>query len=82
MLATIAILTVAFGWLLFETDFLRVRLPCGKAETEQQILLLTTTIDNILMLPPAKQPSYFTPCDLDEPDFSSKTVINVGAKIL
>ncbi len=31
MVATIILVGVAFGWLFYETDFMRVRLPVGKA---------------------------------------------------
>ncbi len=80
----IGILSIAFGWLLMETDLLRIQLPCGKAKTEKEILMLTTTVDKILALPaPKPEYSYFMPCDIENEDIPlAKTIVNVGAKIL
>lgn len=85
MYLSISLIILAFVWLLFETDNLTVRLPCGRAKTETQILLLTAAVDEAILLLPAStfKATEFQPCDLDQPeDFEVKTILNVGAKIL
>jgi len=37
MIATIIIVSLALAWLLAETDFMRVRLPAGKASPETRL---------------------------------------------
>jgi hypothetical protein len=46
LVVTIAILSIAFGWLLMETDLLRLQIPCGKARSKEYIDCLTQMVDN------------------------------------
>jgi hypothetical protein len=54
MLWTLVVFLLCFMWMLVETDFLMVRLPCGKCKTEAQILMLTTIVNEIMALPERK----------------------------
>lgn len=46
MLEVIAVFLLAMGWLCFETDFLRVRLPYGQSKSNSYIECLTQMMDN------------------------------------
>lgn len=77
MYLTIAIIAIAFYWLLRESDFLTVQLPVGKIKVN-----VTPETEIVYAIPANYQPSEFVACDLELENNQSKTVVNVSAKIL
>jgi len=57
MIATIIILAIALAWLLYETDFLRVRLLVGKTVDSSKIMPANIPQVNY-------KPSVFEPLDM------------------
>lgn len=78
MYLTIAIIAIAFYWLLRETDFLTIQLPAGKIKVN----VTPETTETVYAIPANYQPSEFVACDLELENNQSKTIINVSAKIL
>lgn len=76
MYLTIAIIAIAFYWLLRETDFLTIQLPAGKVNVNPE------TTETVYAIPANYQPSEFVACDLELENNQSKTIVNVSAKIL
>ncbi len=63
MIATIIMIALAFVWLAYETDYMQVRLPVGKAPEP------TAQADNSKIMPedtPTLKPVEFTPLDMPE----------------
>jgi len=57
MIPTIIILAIAFTWMLYETDFMRVRLPAGKVADSGKVMPAN--------IPQVKfKPSIFEPLDM------------------
>ena len=57
MIAAIILIALALAWLLFETDFMRVRLPEGKAADNGKVMPAN--------IPQVKfKPSIFEPLDM------------------
>ncbi len=75
MVASIIMISLAFIWLGIETDFMRVRLPYGKATANKTLLLPASKTTPVLLLDTVHyKPSEFTP--LDMPEFIGKLNIN------
>lgn len=85
MFYCLLVVFLAMLWLLYETDCLMIRLPCGKPNKAHSVkLLMPAFVAEILMLPAPKianPVSSFKPCDINN-NIESKTVINIMAKIL
>lgn len=81
MLLSIALVLIAFLWLMIETKDLSVNL-CGKVKPKT-LLLSAGYKPTILALPASTfTATTFEPCDLESESIESNTILNVGAKIL
>ncbi len=67
MIATLLVVTLAFLWLLKETDWLRIRLPAGKPIVKKVLLLPAGNIKPVLLLDTIHyKPSQFEPLDMPD----------------
>jgi hypothetical protein len=68
MIPAILILALAFGWLLYETNFMRVRLPVGSKPANKTLLLTQGEVkpQPLLLDTVHYKPSQFEPLDMPE----------------
>ena len=65
MIPTLIIMALAFLWLGYETDWLRVRLLVGKPASKGILLLPAGKVDPVLLLDTVHyKPSRFEPLDM------------------
>ncbi len=64
MIPAIVLIAIAFGWLLYETDFMRVRLPVSKVTNKT--LLLPAGKPILLLDTVHYKPSEFVTLDMPE----------------
>lgn len=81
MIIALTLIGLAFIWMLFELDFFRINLM-GETEvseyTPSELLTLESSESKSEYVP-----STFVPCDVPEnAEITTKTVVNIGAKIL
>ncbi len=82
MIIALLLIGIALLWMFVETECLSIRLPYGSKQSGIRLLNPGKTEKYLALPRPSFRPSEFVACDLDNTEYQSKTIVNIGAKIL